>query len=158
MDRRRRNEIKREETWKRAAELLAKQVDTVFALEAMAVLQETMGHFYYKAKVLKTLGADAPFEEIDDLMEKAAKWAEKIAAFKYAKIQAMRLASDPNAPVLPESMTLEELRESIMDDFKRLQDAGVLTLPLQTNGNGEETEEAEGVVPRIVPRTSLIDK
>jgi hypothetical protein len=114
----------------------------------MAVLQETMGHFYYKAKVLKTLGADAPFEEIDDLMEKAAKWAEKIAAFKYAKIQAMRLASDPNAPVLPESMTLEELRESIMDDFKRLQDAGVLTLPLQTNGNGEETEEAEGVVPR----------
>jgi hypothetical protein len=144
MDRRRRNEIKREETWKRAAELLAKEVDTVFALEAMGVLQETMGHFYYKAKVLKTLGADAPFEEIDDLMEKAAKWAEKIAAFKYAKIQAMRLASDPNAPVLPESMTLEELRESIMDDFKRLQDAGVLTLPLQTNGNGEETEEAEG--------------
>ena len=76
MDRRRRNEIKREETWKRAAELLAKEVDTVFALEAMAVLQETMGHFYYKAKVLKTLGADAPFEEIDDLMEKAAKGGE----------------------------------------------------------------------------------
>ena len=81
-------------------------------------------------------------------MEKAAKWAKEIAVFKHPKILAMRLASDPNAPVLPESMTLEELRELIMDDFKRLQDAGVLTLPLQTNGNGEETEEAEGVVPR----------
>jgi hypothetical protein len=148
MDRRRRNEIKREETWKRAAELLAKEVDTVFALEAMAVLQETMGHFYYKAKVLKTLGADAPFDQIDDLLEKAARWAKELVVFKHARISAMRLAVDPNAPTLPEKMSLEELRESIMDDFKRLQDAGVLTLPLQTNGNGEGTEEAEGVVPR----------
>jgi hypothetical protein len=131
MDRRRRNEIKREEARKRAAELLAKEVDSHFALEAMGVLQETMQHFYLKARVLKTLGADAPFDEIDDLMEKAARWAKELCAFKHPKIQAMRLASDPNAPVLPESMTLEELRESIMDDFKRLQDAGVLTLPLQ---------------------------
>ena len=116
----------------------------------MAVLQETMGHFYYKAKVLKTLGADAPFEEIDDLMEKAAKWAEKIAAFKYAKIQAMRLASDPNAPVLPESMTLEELRESIEGDIARLRERGVqLSLPRhEVNGNGKEPEGAEDVVPR----------
>jgi len=140
--------IRREIAVKRAADLLARQTDTVYALDALAVLQEVMGHFYYKAKVLKTLGADADFEAIDDAMEKAGRWAKEICVFKHAKIQAMRLASDPNAPVLPESMTLEELRESIMDDFKRLQDAGVLTLPLQTNGNGEETEEAEGVAPR----------
>jgi hypothetical protein len=43
----------------------------------------------------------------------------------------MRLASDPNAPVLPEHMTLDELRESIMADFERLRDAGVLSLPKQ---------------------------
>jgi hypothetical protein len=65
-------EIKREEARKRAAELLGKQADTLYALDAMAVLQETMSHFYFKAKVLKTLGVDAPFEQIDDLMEKAA--------------------------------------------------------------------------------------
>jgi hypothetical protein len=148
MDRRRRNEIKREETWKRAAELLAKQVDTVFASEAMAVLQETMGHFYYKAKVLKTLGADAPFEEIDDLMEKAAKWAEKIGAFKYAKIQAMRLATEPNAPVLPEHMTLDELRESIMVDIERLRERGVMSLPKrEVNGNESEGDPTYAVAP-----------
>ena len=61
-------------------------------------------------------------------MEKAAKWAKELAAFKHAKIQAMRLASDPNAPVLPEHMTLEELRESIMADIERLRETGVLSL------------------------------
>jgi hypothetical protein len=41
MDRRRRHVIQREEAQKRAAELLAKQVDTVYALDALAL---------YKAK------------------------------------------------------------------------------------------------------------
>jgi hypothetical protein len=85
------------------------------------------------------LGADAPFEEIDDLMEKAAKWAKELAVFKHAKIQAMRLASDPNAPVLPESMTLEELPASIEGDIARLFERGVqLSLPGHVNGNGKE--------------------
>ena len=48
--------IRREIAVKRAADLLARQTDTVYALDALAVLQEVMGHFYYKAKVLKTLG------------------------------------------------------------------------------------------------------
>ena len=56
MDRRRRNEIKREETWKRAAELLAKEVDTVFALEAMAVLQRNDGAFLLQGKGVEDAG------------------------------------------------------------------------------------------------------
>jgi hypothetical protein len=53
----------------------------------------------------------------------------------------MRLASDPNAPVLPEHMTLEELRDSIMADFERLREMGVLSLPKrEVNGNGNESE------------------
>ena len=128
MDRRHRKAIQREEAQKRAAELLAQQVDTVYALEALAVLQETIGHFYYKAKVLKTLGTDAPFDQIDDLMEKAAKWAKEIAVFKHTKIQAIRLAVDPNVPLLPENMTLDELRDFIMADLERLRETGVLDL------------------------------
>ena len=105
----------------------------------MAVLQEVMAHFYFKAKALKSLGADAPFEEIDDLMDKAGKWAKELAAFKHAKIMAMKLASDPNAPVLPEHMSLEELRESIMADFERLRETGVLSLPKrEVNRNESE--------------------
>ena len=50
-------------------------------------------------------------------------------AFKHAKIQAIRLGGDPNAPVLPENMTLDELRDSIMADLERLRETGVLDLP-----------------------------
>jgi hypothetical protein len=137
----------------RAAKLLAEQVDTVYALDALAVLQEVMGHFYYKAKVLKTLGVDAPFDQIDDAMEKAAKWAKEICVFKHAKIQAMRLASDPNAPVLPEHMTLEELRDSIMADFERLRETGLLSLPKrEVNGNESEGDRDPGGSCRLVTR------
>src|ERR1700729_1763725 len=113
--------IRRDMAVQRAAELLAQQTDPQFALEAMGVLQEVMAHFY-KARVLKTLGADADFDAIDAAMDRAGKWAERLAVFKHAKIQAMRLASDPNAPVLPETMTLEELRESIEGDIARLRE------------------------------------
>ena len=141
--------IRRDMAVQRAAELLAQQTDPQFALEAMGVLQEVMAHFY-KARVLKTLGADADFDAIDAAMDRAGKWAEKLAVFKHAKIQAMRLASDPNAPVLPETMTLEELRESIEGDIARLRERGVqLSLPThEVNGNGKEPEGAEDVVPR----------
>ena len=142
--------IRRDMAVQRAAELLAQQTDPQFALEAMGVLQEVMAHFYNKARVLKTLGADADYDAIDAAMDRAGKWAEKLAVFKHAKIQAMRLASDPNAPVLPETMTLEELRESIEGDIARLRERGVhFSLPRhEVNGNGKEPEGAEDVVPR----------
>jgi hypothetical protein len=64
---------------------------------------------------------------------------QEICVFKHAKIQAMRLPSDPNAPVLPEHMTLEELRDSIMADFERLRETGVLSLPKrEVNRNESE--------------------
>ena len=149
--------IRRDIAVQRAAELLAQQTDPRVALDALAVLEETMRHFYFKSRVLKTMGADADFEAIDAAMEKAARWAKEICAFKHAKIMAMRLASDPNAPVLPESMTLEELRESIMADFERLRDAGVLSLPKQgpaangaapaANGKGVVRRQPGAVLP-----------
>jgi hypothetical protein len=45
---------------------------------------------------------------------------------RHPKVQAIRLAGDPNAPLLPESMTLEQLRDSILADLERLRDAGDL--------------------------------
>jgi hypothetical protein len=39
------------------------------------------------------------------------------------------LAGDLNAPVLPEHMTLDELRVSILADVERLREMGVLDLP-----------------------------
>jgi hypothetical protein len=42
------------------------------------------------------------------------------AASRHAKIQSIRPAGDPNAPALPEHMTLDQLRESIIVDLERL--------------------------------------
>jgi hypothetical protein len=134
MKKRHKDTIRRDVAVKRAADLLARQTDTVYALDALAILQEVMGHFYYKAKVLKTMGADADFEAIDDAMEKAGKWAKEIVAFKHARIMAIRLPSDPNAPIMPEHMTLDELRDSIMADIERLREMGVLNLPRLPQG------------------------
>jgi hypothetical protein len=45
-----------------------------------------------------------------------------------------RLASDPNAPLSPEQMTLEALRDSILQDLERLRATGVLDLPQLPQG------------------------
>ena len=44
------------------------------------------------------------------------------------------LASNPNAPLLPEQMTLEELRDPILQDLERLRATGVLDLPQLPQG------------------------
>jgi hypothetical protein len=59
-----------------------------------------------------------------------------VAAFRHAKIQSIRLAGDPNVPVLPENMTLDELRDSIMVDLERLRERGVLDLPRISEPSG----------------------
>ena len=46
----------------------------------------------------------------------------------------IRLASDPNAPLLPEQLTFEELRDSIPQDLERLRATGVLDLPQLPQG------------------------
>jgi hypothetical protein len=58
----------------------------------------------------------------------------------------MRIASDPNAPVLPEHMTLDQLRESIIVDLERLREAGVLDFPRLPQGvanPGGSSDQAE---------------
>jgi hypothetical protein len=44
-------------------------------------------------------------------------------------VQAVRLAADTTATLLPEQMSLEQLRESIIEDLQRLRESGVLELP-----------------------------
>jgi hypothetical protein len=50
------------------------------------VLEETMLHFYIKTKVEQSLGEKANWVAVDAAMEKAAIYAEKVAAFRHAKL------------------------------------------------------------------------
>ena len=65
------------------------------------------------------MGTEGDFNEVDKAWAETARWAKEVAAFRHAKIQSIRLAGDPNAPVLPEHMTLDQLRDLIMADRVR---------------------------------------
>jgi hypothetical protein len=66
----------------------------------------------------------------EELPKRASgKWAKEVAQFRHPKIESIRLGGDPNAPLLPENMTLDELRDSILVDLERLRERGVLDLP-----------------------------
>jgi hypothetical protein len=111
-----------------------REIDRTIQLDSLAILEEVMRHFYCKARILEGLGTEGDFNEVDKAWAESGRWAKEVAAFRHAKIQSIRLAGDPNAPVLPEHMTFDQLRESIMADLQRLHEAGVLDLPRLTQG------------------------
>ena len=119
--------IRRAMMARRAQFAVIGEIDTT--MDSLAVLEEVMWHFYCKAKILESMGEEGDYEEVDKAWSETGRWAKEVAQFKHAKIQAIRLGGDPNAPVLPENMTLDELRDSIMADLERLRERGVLDLP-----------------------------
>src|SRR6478736_2442053 len=80
------------------------------------------------------MGPEGDFNEDDKAWAETGGWAQRVGAFGHAKIEGIRLAGDPNTPVLPEHMTLDELRVSIMADIERLREMGVLDLPRLPQG------------------------
>ena len=88
-----------------------------------------MRHFYWKARILEGMGTEGDYDAVDRAWAETGKCAKEVAQFRHPKIESIRLGGDPNAPALPENMTLDELRDSIMADLERLRERGVLDLP-----------------------------
>jgi hypothetical protein len=109
-------------------------IDRTIQLDSLAILEEVMRHFYWKARILEGMGTEGEFHEVDKAWAETGRWAKEVAAFRHARIQSIRLAGDPNAPPLPENMTREQLRESIMADLERLRDIGAIDLPRLLQG------------------------
>jgi hypothetical protein len=84
-------------------------------------LEETMRFFYFKARILEGLGPDLDWNALDQAWEQAGKWAEKVAAFRHAKVAAANLVGDPNDKALGEQ-TLDQLKQGIVADLERLAD------------------------------------
>ena len=113
----------------RAALLVGGGVDPTIALDSLAVLEETMRHFVFKARALEeemalraNKGEEADFGAVDKARAEAGRWAKEVAEYRHAKISAVKLAGDPNAPVLPDNLTIDQLRELIVSDVARLAD------------------------------------
>jgi hypothetical protein len=148
------NVTRRRITLRRAQYAVQREIDRTITLNSLGILRETLSHFYWRARILETLGGEGDYDLLDRAWAECGRWAEKLAQFEHPKIQAVRLAGDPNTPVLPENMTLDELRLSIMADIERLREIGVLDLPRLPRGvvanpnadlpmNGGSSDQAE---------------
>ena len=116
--------------------------------DSLAVLEETMRHFYLKAKVEQSLGEKADWKAVDAAMLQAASVAEKVAAYRHAKLSAVRLAGDINATGRMDNATLDELIAKIKADLVTL--GPILDL--------EVTREPDGVESRGRPdRPGMIE-
>jgi hypothetical protein len=111
-----------------------REIDSTIQLDSLAILEEVMKHFYWKSRILEQMGTEGDYDAVDRAWGETGKWAREVAQFRHAKIQAIRLAGDPNAAMLPENMTVQELRDSLIEDLAKLRDAGVLELPPPAQG------------------------
>jgi hypothetical protein len=129
-----------------------REIDQTIPLDSLAILEAVMRHFYWKARILEGMGTEGDYDAVDRAWAETGK--KEVAQFRHPKIESIRLAGDPNAPLLPENMTLEELRDSILVDLERLRERGVFDLPRLPQGvvanpnahlptNGGSSDQAE---------------
>ena len=98
-------------------------------LDPMALLEEAMRHFYWKAKIEESLGRFCDFRIVDNAIQNAARIAREIVSFRHPKISAVKLAvADPNAELLRGDMTVDEMREIIR---RKLEEEGLLPPPVE---------------------------
>jgi hypothetical protein len=65
-------------------------------VDSMHVLEYTMRHFYGRTLLLKNNNGKP--EQIDADLKEAVSIAEKIAPYRHARLSAVKVAGDPNAP------------------------------------------------------------
>ncbi len=81
-------------------------------------------------------------KQSDADLDRAVSIAAMIAPYRHVRLSAMKLAGDPNAPLLPENMTLEQLRADIVAEVARL--GHILELDAVREPQGIENRPSPG--------------
>ena len=93
--------------------------DVKLSLDSLGVMEETMRHFYLKAMIEKSAGEHADWKAVDAAMIQAASIARDVAAYRHAKLSAVRLAGEiKQGPA--DGATLDELLERIKAELNVL--------------------------------------
>jgi hypothetical protein len=93
--------------------------DVKISLDSLDVMEEAMRHFYVKAMVEKSAGELADWKAVDASMIQAASIARDVAAYRHAKLSAVRLAGEiTHGPA--DGATLDELLERIKGELNKL--------------------------------------
>jgi hypothetical protein len=104
-------------------------------------MEEAMRHFYLRALIEKSPGEYADWKAIDAAMVQAASIAKEVAAYRHAKLSAVRLAGElKHGPA--DTATLDELLERIKGELSKLGpilDVEVVPEPQASRTQGELT-------------------
>jgi hypothetical protein len=85
--------------------------------DSVALMEEVMQHFFFRAKIEerslahatgKVRASDADWRRVDEAFMRAAQVAEKVARYRHAQLSAIKLADDINAKKYDHA-TLDEL-------------------------------------------------
>ena len=77
-----------------------------------------MRHFYLRALIEERMGAQADWNAVDSLMQKALAAAEKVARYRHAQLSAVRLAGDISGKM--DDVSLDELLVTIKQEWAKL--------------------------------------
>jgi hypothetical protein len=94
-------------------------MDFAASFDSLDVMEWVMRHFYLRARIEERMGAQADWNAVDSLMQKALAAAEKVARYRHAQHSAVRLAGDINAGN-NDDVTLDELLVTIKSELVKL--------------------------------------
>jgi hypothetical protein len=96
----------------------AEPIDLAASLDSLWIMEQVMAHFFRRAMVEQRMGAQADWNAVDCLMQKALAAAEKVARYKHPQLSAVRLAGDISGKM--DDVTLDELLVTIKQEWAKL--------------------------------------
>ena len=97
----------------------APPIDFAASFDSLDIMEWVMRHFYLRARIEERMGAQADWNAVDSLMQKALAAAEKVARYRHAQLSAVRLAGDINAKNY-DDVTLDELLVTLKSELVKL--------------------------------------
>jgi hypothetical protein len=140
---------KNKRTLLREAELEAIRAGTKKdVLTSIYVMEHIMEYFFFRAKGMRAVGNH---DEAERYYLRALTAAEKIAPYKYARLSAVKVMGDPNAPKdIYDGASLEELKAIVEFHLERV--APMLDLKVIPMNSGHDAEPEGGIADRDAPQ------
>jgi hypothetical protein len=112
--------------------------DVKLSLDSLGVMEEAMRHFYLRAQIEKSAGEYADWKAVDAAMVQAASIAKEVAAYRHAKLSAVRLAGElRHGPA--DTATLDDLLERIKGELTKL--GPIIDMEVVREPQGSRTED-----------------
>jgi hypothetical protein len=88
------------------------------SFDSLDIMEQVMRHFYLRARIEERMGAQADWNAVDALMQKALAAAEKVARYRHAQLSAVRFAGDISGKM--DDVSLDELLVTIKQEWAKL--------------------------------------